>query len=246
MSFYTAALAASGQQEKMNVISNNIANVNTDGFKAKNAVFTDLMYYNLREEQGVDSSVRSGSGITLERTDTNFEEGIQRNTDGEYDYAILGRGFFMLRDPETEDITYTRNGKFSLSLRDGSFYLVNDGGRFVLDADKNPITVETVRAVQEEARTDAEVQERAVPGIFTFPVLNGMLSAGNHELRSVLKNGEPVLSEDARLRQGFLEMSNVNLADEISKTIECSRAYSYVLKMIQTSDEVEQVINNLR
>ncbi len=63
MSFYTAALGAAGQQEKMNVIANNIANVNTDGFRSKNAVFSDLMYYNMRDEQGADTRVKAGSGI---------------------------------------------------------------------------------------------------------------------------------------------------------------------------------------
>ena len=65
MSFYTAALGAVGQQEKMNVIANNIANVNTDGFRSKNAVFSDLMYYNMRDEQGADTRVKAGSGIAL-------------------------------------------------------------------------------------------------------------------------------------------------------------------------------------
>lgn len=244
MSFYTAALAAVGQQERMNVISNNIANINTEGYKSKDGVFADLMYYNLREEEGVDSPVRAGSGIMMQRTNTDFQEAAQVNTDGAYDYAISGRGFFMLQNPDTEEITYTRNGKFGLSLREGSFYLVNDGGRLVLDADKNPIVVQTVTS---EAQAQENLEEPAkLPGAFTFPVWHGMLSAGNNEWKAAEKNGEPILAEDAMVHQGFLEQSNVSLADEMTKTIECSRAYSYVLKMIQTSDEVEQTINSLR
>lgn len=235
MSFYTAALGAAGQQEKMNVIANNIANVNTDGFRSKNAVFSDLMYYNMRDEQGADTRVKAGSGIALGRTDTDFSESSMAPTGGNTDFAISGRGFFMLQDPNTQAVSYSRNGKFNMSLRADGFYLVNDNGKLVLDENRNPI------------RLDEEgIVGGARPGIYTFPVQQGMLNTGNNELTATEKNGEPVLSADAELHQGYLEQSNVNLADEMSKTIECSRAYSYVLKMIQTSDEIEQVINSLR
>lgn len=235
MSFYTAALGAAGQQEKMNVIANNIANVNTDGFRSKNAVFSDLMYYNMRDEQGADTRVKAGSGIALGRTDTDFSESSMAPTGGNTDFAISGRGFFMLQDPNTQAVSYSRNGKSNMSLRADGFYLVNDNGKLVLDENRNPI------------RLDEEgIVGGARPGIYTFPVQQGMLNTGNNELTATEKNGEPVLSADAELRQGYLEQSNVNLADEMSKTIECSRAYSYVLKMIQTSDEIEQVINSLR
>ena len=235
MSFYTAALGAVGQQEKMNVIANNIANVNTDGFRSKNAVFSDVMYYNMRDEQGADTRVKAGSGIALGRTDTDFSESSMAPTGGNTDFAISGRGFFMLQDPNTQAVSYSRNGKFNMSLRADGFYLVNDNGKLVLDENRNPI------------RLDEEgIVGGARPGIYTFPVQQGMLNTGNNELTATEKNGEPVLSADAELRQGYLEQSNVNLADEMSKTIECSRAYSYVLKMIQTSDEIEQVINSLR
>ena len=235
MSFYTAALGAVGQQEKMNVIANNIANVNTDGFRSKNAVFSDLMYYNMRDEQGADTRVKAGSGIAMGRTDTDFSESSMAPTGGNTDFAISGRGFFMLQDPNTQAVSYSRNGKFNMSLRADGFYLVYDNGKLVLDENRNPI------------RLDEEgIVGGARPGIYTFPVQQGMLNTGNNELTATEKNGEPVLSADAELRQGYLEQSNVNLADEMSKTIECSRAYSYVLKMIQTSDEIEQVINSLR
>ena len=93
MSFYTAALGAAGQQEKMNVIANNIANVNTDGFRSKNAVFSDLMYYNMRDEQGADTRVKAGSGIALGRTDTDFSESSMAPTGGNTDFAIR-KGLF--------------------------------------------------------------------------------------------------------------------------------------------------------
>lgn len=235
MSFYTAALAASGQQEKMNVIANNMANVNTAGFRAKDAVFSDLMYYNMRDEQDAQTRVKAGSGITLGRTDTNFDQAALTPTEGAYDYAITGRGFFMLQDPASQEISYTRNGSFRLSLREDGYYLVSESGRLVLDENRQPILLD-----EEGTMGESRI------GIFAFPVQNGMLSIGDSEFTAGVKNGEPAPAEDAVLRKGYLEQSNVNLADEMSKTIESSRAYSYVLKMIQTSDEIEQVINSLR
>lgn len=235
MSFYTAALAAAGQQERMNVIANNIANVNTEGFRAKNAVFTDLMYYNMRDEEEAETKVKAGCGITVQRTDTNFDESALAFTGDDYDFAITGRGFFMLQNPATQEITYTRNGKFSSSLREDGFYLVNDAGRLVLDENRNPIRI-----------GEEGLSRERLPGIFTFPMLYGMQNAGSNELTVSGYNGEPAAAAGASLHQGYLEQSNVNLADEMSKTIESSRAYSYVLKMIQTSDEIEQTINSLR
>lgn len=152
MSFYTAALGAAGQQEKMNVIANNIANVNTDGFRSKNAVFSDLMYYNMRDEQGADTRVKAGSGIALGRTDTDFSESSMAPTGGNTDFAISGRGFFMLQDPNTQAVSYSRNGKFNMSLRADGFYLVNDNGKLVLDENRNPIRLDEEGIVGGPAR----------------------------------------------------------------------------------------------
>lgn len=139
----------------------------------------------------------------------------------------------MLRDPVSGDITYTRNGHFSASQRADGMYLITDDRKLVLDANRNPIRV---------VNREAAVQ----PGVFTFVNTNGMLASGNNEFTPVGKNGAPILMTDPNIRKGYLEMSNVDLAEEYAKVIESSRAYSYALKMVQTSDEVEQTINGLR
>ena len=112
-------------------------------------------------------------------------------------------------------------------------YLITDAGKLVLDANRNPI-----RVVDGKAAVD--------PLVVTFANTDGMLSVGDNEFSPVPKNGPPLLVESPRLRSGYLEMSNVDLAEEYSKVIQASRAYSYALKMVQTSDEVEQTINSLR
>ncbi len=232
-SFYTAARGAMEEQRKMDVIANNLANVNNYGYKAKTAVFSDLMYYNLNNYTGEDTPLKAGTGIVVEKTDTNFEPSAYVTTEGEYDYAIEGDGFFMLRSPLNNAVTYTRNGNFSLSLRGNVFYLVNDTGNFVLDQNQNPITV-----------TDGELS--GTIGVYGFNVLDGMRSVGNNEFAPVAKNGQPFLMADANLIDHALEMSGVSVADDFAQMIETQRAYTYALKMVQTSDEVVSTINSLR
>ena len=232
-SFYTAARGAMEEQRKLDVVANNFANVNNYGYKSKSAVFSDLMYYNLNNYRGEDTPLKSGVGIVVEKTDTKFDPSGFVTTQGEYDYAIVEDGFFMLRSPITGDITYTRNGHFSLSQRGTEFYLVNDTGNFVLDRNQNPILV-----------TDGELG--ADIGVYGFDILDGMLSVGDNEFTPIAKNGDPYLIPGAKMVDHTLEMSGVDTAEEITRTIEAQRAYSLALRMVTTSDEIMSTINTLR
>lgn len=241
-SFYTAATAAKSQQEKINVISNNLANINTNGYKNKNAVFSELMYYNLKNRPEVRTDLEAGVGVSVDRTDTDFTPELLNATGLPYQFGISGEGFFRLQDPVTQEITYTRNGEFSLSDRGGAFYLVTDANKLVLDETGAPIQLEET---EKEGVTQQALS--GTPGVYVFDIQNGLQSVGSNEFVPVEgKHAEPKLSETAVVREGYLEKSNVDLADEMAKTIESSRAYAYALKMVQTADEVEQTINNLR
>ncbi|MCI8795887.1 MAG: flagellar hook-basal body protein [Dorea sp.] len=232
-SFYTAARGAMEEQKKMDVVGNNLANVNNYGYKAKTTVFYDLMYYNLNNYTGADTPLKAGTGIHVEKTNTNFDPMGFVTTEGKFDYAIVQEGFFMLRSPITNEITYSRNGHFSMSKRGDEFYLVNDNGNFVLDQNQNPIQV-----------IDGELSSEI--GVYGFNILDGMQSIGNNEFTPVLKNGQPFLIPGAKLENKMLEMSGVNVADDFTRMIEAQRAYSYALKMVQTSDEIVNTINTLR
>ena len=235
-SFYTAARGAMEEQEKLNVVGHNLANANNYGYKAKTTVFTDLMYYNLNNYTGEDTRYKAGAGINVEKTNTDFSPKGLITTEDKFDYAINGKGFFMLRSPITNEITYSRNGHFSMSKRGNEFYLVNDNGNFVLDANRNPIRVLDGNAGELSGQI----------GVYGFNILDGMQSTGNNEFVPVLKNGEPFLMRDAKLIDHALEMSGVDVADDFTRMIEAQRAYSYALKMVQTSDEVVNTINTLR
>ena len=214
----------------MNVISNNLANVNTIGFKTKNAVFSDLMHCVMHGQE----NVTHGTGVKLERTTTDFTSGgMTAAAEGGYNYYIDGDGFFMLKDQITGEISYTRAGNFSLSVKGDEINLINDNRKQVLDENKNPIQLK-----------DGKLS--AKPGIFSFQNTEDMQAAGFSEYTPIAKNGQPQLAEGVRLVENYLELSNVDLAQEMSNMIITSRAYSYALKMVQTSDEVQQTINGLR
>lgn len=220
------------EQDKLNVISNNIANVNTVGFKAKSSIFMDLMYYNMHSQE----RVTTGTGVRMQHTNTDYSSnGVTEERGDGFNFAIVDQdGFFMLRDQVTNEVTYTRAGNFSVSLHnDGYFYLLSDAQKYVLDANGNPI-----RYINGELTGQ--------PGVVTFANTNGMLSVGSTEFRPVAKNGNPILVNGANVLQNYLELSNTDMAQEMSDTVVASRAYTYALKMVQTSDEIEQTINGLR
>ena len=229
-SFYTAVRGAMTQQTHMDILSNNIANINTSGYKTKDASFQDLMYYGLR---GLDEDMQAGTGTIVRQTDTDFSGAALLRTGRDFDFAIQGNGFFMIQDPADGDITYTRSGSFSLSERADGMYLADSEGNLVLDAQQNPI-----RYVNGELT--------ALPGMFDFANTNGMMSVGDNYFVPVDKNGPVMHAGNATLVQGSLENSNVDLADQMSKVIISQRSYSYMLRMVQTADEVEQTINELR
>ena len=234
LSFYTAAVGANAQQGRMNIIANNLANINTEGYKAHSAGFVDLLYN--KYYRAATKDPETGSGARVEKTDILYEQGGIMPTGGAYDFCITGEGFFAVFDPGTGDVFYTRNGHFSLSEYPGPvFYLANDQGYLPLSKTMDVILV----------RPYEEDQDLNI-GVFDFNSKEGMLLKGNNLYEQIEKNGLPFVNEEAGLRQGYLEMSNVDLAYEMSKVIETQRAYQMELKMIQTSDEIEQTINNLR
>ena len=125
-----------------------------------------------------------------------------------------------------------------MSQRGPLFYLVNDNGNFVLDQNQNPIIVGDIAGTERELSGEI--------GVYGFDILDGMESVGSNEFAPTAKNGDPYLIPGARLVDHTLEMSGVDTAEEVSRMIETQRAYSYALKMVQTSDEVMTTINGLR
>lgn len=259
-SFFIAAVGAHQQLKRLTVHGNNIANLNTYGFKAEKPRFAALMYDDLkgvgeatdgasaaRGEGGEFEMLPAGVGTALWTTDTNFNSTGLQETGRKQDYAIEGDGFFAVADLATGDVTLTRNGAFIKSElmrptgevdEDGEeileriYYLSDNEGRFVLSTTGGMIEVEDEHEIQPV-------------GIFDYINYDGIEHVNDTRFRAVDKNGD-IRAGDGTLMQGFLEMSNADLAEEMTKVIESQRAYGMALKMVQVSDEIETTINGLR
>ena len=251
ISFYTAAVGAGQQQERLNVHANNIANVNTFGFRAKKPAFQPLKTGPVR---GIEEDVTRGVGARMEAADTDFGSSGFTGTGLYTDYAIDGHGFFALLDPTSGEYSYTRDGSFIKSeyyvrqeddempeVAPGNvrypgyerrWYLSDGNGRFVLGTNGRPIEMD-------DSKNALDV------GIFDFINYNGMQSLSENRVIPVEKNGQVGLGSGT-LVQGYLELSNTDLANEFAKVIESQRSFQYMLRMVTTSDEIETTVNNLR
>lgn len=259
-SFFIAAVGAHQQLKRLGVHGNNIANLNTYGFKAEKSRFASLMYDDLkgvgeategsaaaRGEDGDFEMLPSGVGAALWTTDTDFKSGAMSETQRDQDYAIAGEGFFAIADLATGEITLTRNGGFVISelmrptgevdeegqdILERIYYLSDNEGRFVLSETGGMIEV------------DDEHEPQPV-GVFDYMNYDGMEHVNDTRFVAVDKNGG-IRQGGGTVMRGFLELSNADLAEEMTKVIETQRAYGMALKMVQVSDEIETTINGLR
>ena len=255
MSFFTGAVGAYMQNQRMNVQANNIANVNNYGFKAERATFHHLMYGNVL---GIDEEqLPKGSGTKMAKASVDFlSSNGYVETGRRFDYAIEGDGFFALYDPTDGEISFTRDGAFMMA----SFQVPNEEAEPEID----PVTGEEIepapilewRLSDNEGRCvldsmgnfiviDVDNKDAELDiGVYDYLIYDGMTHADSGRFLPIDKNGDLYLGT-GKVRQGYLELSNVDLAQEMVKVIESQRAYSYALRMVQVSDEIEQTINGL-
>ena len=267
MSFYVGALGASASQKKLDVIGNNLANINTDGFKPKNAVFSELINYNLNVSPEARTELQAGAGTTVVRTNTEHGTAAFMSTGQPNDYAIgMDHAFFKLQDPKSGAISYTRNGHFHIGeFPDGKFYLLTESGKHVLDekgekmlANESGLRMLADAAKQgqdrennlyENENDEESIEEkRQKVGVYTLTYPSRLVNKGDNEFAVRAGDTQNVdkAVENPVLEEGTLERSGTDMAKEMTRLIESQRAFSYALKMVQTSDEVEGTINQLR
>lgn len=243
-SFYIGAGGAQQQLYHLNVHGNNIANVNTFGYKTDKSYFSALMYQNHR---GVEEELPMGVGTKMLMTSTDYSQGMPRETGRWLDFMIDGEGFFGIVDLTSGEVTFTRNGAFYMSelqrptgevdengepVMESGWYLGDGTGRFVLSERGGLIEIN-------------DPTDEMPVGIFDFANYDGMAQLDKTNYLPVDKNGN-LWYGSGRLMRKYLELSNANLADEFAKVIEAQRAYGAALKMVITSDEIESTINGLR
>lgn len=226
--FYTAATSAKSNQSYLDIISNNMSNLQTIGYKAMKGEFSDLLYSNLSQTQ--DGSLMVGCGSKLAKTDTIFTTGTLIQTDKETDFAITGDGFFGIQ--KDDEIYYTRDGSFTIGNIDGQNYLMLDNG-YVLDSNEEPIMIENIDDI-------------ATPAVYVFSNNGDLERVGDNLFKISNEDAEYQISENPELKRGFIEGSGVFLAQEMVKMIQTQRAFQFNSKIIQVADEIEQTINSLR
>lgn len=261
MSFYTGALGANSCTEKISVISNNLANVNNAGFKPKTAVFSELINYNLNDAPGAATELQAGAGMKASRTSTAFDASGITHTGSLYDFAITQpNAFFMVQDPGSGERVFTRDGHFHRGQWEDGYYLMTESGKLVLDQNQEPLEldvldIEKIREEMEEGYEeedddnddeDEEDDDKPKVSLYTFNNPSRLISAGNNEYTPGDTGMEAILVERPSLSEGVLESSGTDVAKELTRLIECQRAFSYALKMVTVSDEIEGTINSLR
>lgn len=256
--FYSAASGLSSQQQKLNVVANNISNVSTVGFKSQNQQFSTLIYENVN---GALPPISTGHGVRPVDIATDLTEGSLMRTDRDTDFCIVGEAFFAVEDDATGEILYTKSGNFQyqVSEEEEGKLLITPDGKYVLDSEGERINV-TEREAEVEEGTIFELKSQI--GLYTFSNPYGLEHVGNNYLKAteVSGEGEPFNLEDIdydpedggvapeipELLQGYLEGSNVDIAAEMVKMIEASKAFQFNSRVVSVTDELAQTMNQLR
>lgn len=233
-SFNICGAGAAAQRNKMEVIANNLANVNTSGYKYQSANFSDLMYNNIHENNE-EVSLKKEAGSRISDTMFNFTNGSYTTTNVSYQYAIEGDGFFAVENPQHGEVSYTRDGKFKAQLIGEDIYLQTADGDYVLDENMD-------RIVLEETRN--EVSNK--PVLVKFENRVGMQAIGGNKFIPVERNGQPIIDTSSKLVSGSIENSNVDVAKQMTEIIEAQRMFQLNLRMVTVSDEIQQTINSFR
>ncbi|AEF84269.1 flagellar basal-body rod protein FlgG [Treponema primitia ZAS-2] len=261
-SLWTGASGMIGQQANIDTISNNLANVNTSGFKKVRSDFEDLLYQTVRtagtpatEDTVVPVGVQMGHGVKLAATQRMFTQGSLQSTENVYDVAINGEGFFRIQTYDGS-YGYTRDGAFKV---DENGRLVTSNGYWVLPdivMPENflPQTITIARDGRVEVKTPASGDETVQVGqmeLYRFPNPVGLNSVGENLYKVTQASGEPIPGQPGyegmgRLEHKFLEMSNVSVVREMVDLIVAQRAYEFNSKTIQTSDNMLGTATSLK
>ena len=258
-SLWTSATGMQAQELNIDVIANNLANVNTSGFKKSRAEFQDLLYESMRPagaassaDTTVPTGIQLGHGTRPSAVQKMFSQGDFQNTQNELDWAIEGDGFFQIEMPDG-DTGYSRSGEFKL---DADGRIVNPDGfplipEIAVPTDTISISMGldgTVSVIQAGDGTPSEIGSIQLAR-FVNPA--GLRSLGKNLFTPTNASGDEITGTPGengfgRIAQGFLEMSNVSVVDEMVSMITAQRAYETNSKVITTADDMLQLANNLK
>lgn len=258
-SLNTAGTGMVVQQYNLDVIANNLANVNTTGFKSQRAEFQDLLYQTLRAAGAADGSgafgpqsLQLGLGARHVATATNFGQGALQATSSPYDVAITGAGFLRVEMPDGST-AYTRDGSLR---RDANGLLVTADGyplqpNITVPASAEAFSIGKTGVVTALVDGESEPREIGRLQLTLFQNPGGMTRIGQNLYAAGAASGEAIEADPGTqgagmLESGFLEGSNVEIVQEMIRMILAQRAYEINSKAIQTSDDMLGQLNNLK
>lgn len=266
---WSGASGMMAQQTNVDTIANNLANVNTVGYKTEQNEFKSLLYQSLQTRtttaNGINKPVNAqvGLGVRNASITSEFTQGAFQASESSTSFAVSGEGFFALQD--NGETYYTRNGDFHFALGDGNaLWLTNSDGMPVLNTTGQPITIPAdyiaskVQVTADGQLTypdDANNQQPIagmIIGMFQFQNPSGLFKVGGTMYQATENSGEAINEatnpnvKKSEIRQGYLESSNVQVADEMVNLIIAQRAYELNSKVITTSDQMLQTANELK
>jgi flagellar basal-body rod protein FlgG len=251
-SLYTAATGMSAMQLNVDTIANNLANVNTNAFKATRLRFEDLLYQQVGDRQAARQGAQTGMGVAPARTELSFIQGDLKETGSLTHMAIIGSGFFQVSLPDGS-IGYTRDGSFGVDhngqLVTGSGYQLEPIIGVPLEADPNSLQVTPQGLVTVRINGVVEVLGEIELAHFGNP--EGLAAIGSNVYQATVNSGVPLIglpgaNNNGLLKQGALEGSNVSVMNEMVEMINAQRAFESVSKVISTSDEMLGIANSMR
>jgi flagellar basal-body rod protein FlgG len=260
---YTAATGMDSLQTKLDVIANNLANVNTTGFKRDRANFEDLFYRKEVLPGAQDASgqltpvgTQVGLGSRVSSTQTDFDQGAFQQSNRELDVAIEGNGFFRVIDPATSQTLYTRAGNFSINANGalvvgsaGTGRLLDPSVTIPQDATGIVISPDGQVSVRQAGQTQLQLLTQIQLSSFINP--QGLLKLGENLYAQTDASGAPIdgnpgINGLGALRQNALEASNVEPVAELIDLITTQRAFELNSQAIQAGDQILQLVANLR
>jgi len=255
----TAATGMASQETNVSTISNNIANVNTVGYKQKRAEFEDLLYETITEAGARSSDTTQynigtqiGSGSKVSATRTINQQGAPIITQNAFDFMLNGEGYFGIVDPNGA-IKYTRDGAFNV---DNQGTIVNkDGYRLfpgiVIPPNTSKVHISESGVVEAYFQNQQEPTSLGTIPVFTFVNPEGLRAEGKNLLGATRSSGQAIQSvagseNAATINQGSLEASNVSIMNEMTNLIKAQRAYEMNSKVMTIADQMLQTVNNIR
>ncbi len=250
-SLWTAKTGLTAQQQQLDVITNNLANVNTSGFKGSRAVFEDLLYQNMRQpgamnnaQDALPSGLQVGTGVRAVATERLHTQGSLNNTENSRDLAISGKGYFQVLMPDGS-LAYTRDGSFQVN-QDGQMVTANGfplEPAIFLPANAMSVTIGQDGIVTITQPGNSQNVQVGQVTLAMFMNDAGLEARGGNLYVETQASGAPAeslpgMNGAGTLFQGFVEASNVNVVEEMVNMIQTQRAYEINSRAISTSDEM--------